>query len=286
MLPDTTLVSVGDREADIFELFAEALAHPEGPKLLVRSEKSRNRKVEQDYLWDHLARQPVAGYQELFIPRKGSRKARTARLAVRFAPVTLRPPNGHKGSAANVWAVYSHEVDYDPAQVKSPLSWMLLTTVETTTFDQASERLRWYAARWSIEVYHRTLKSGCRIKDRQLANADRLETCLAIDMVIAWRLFWLTHQGRETPDMPCDIILAEEEWQALHAYIHQEPPPDEPPTLQDAVRMIGRLGGFLGRKGDGQPGTTVLWRGLRRLPDIAGGWRAYNLFGNGARAGP
>jgi hypothetical protein len=253
LVPDTTLVSVGDREADIFELFEEALATPAGPKLLVRAEKSRQRKVEQEHLWAHMARQDLAGYQELFIPRKGSRKARTARLAVRFAPVTLRPPNGHKGPAAAVWAVYSHEVDYDPAQVKNPLSWMLLTTVETTTFDEACERLCWYSARWGIEVYHRTLKSGCRIKDRKLANADRLETCLAIDMVVAWRLFWLTHQGRETPDMPCDIILAEEEWQALHAYIHQEPPPEQPPILQDAVRMIGKLGGFLGRKADGQP---------------------------------
>jgi hypothetical protein len=286
LVPDTMLVSVGDREADIFELFAEARADPAGPKLLVRAEKSRQRKVEQAYLWDHMARQDLAGYQELLIPRKGSRKARTARLAVRFAPVTLRPPNGHKGPAVTVWAVYSHEVDYDPAQIKNPLSWMLLTTVETATFDQACERLRWYAGRWGIEVYHRTLKSGCRIKDRKLARADRLETCLAIDMVIAWRLFWLTHQGRETPDMPCDIILAEEEWQALHAYIHQEPPPEQPPALQEAVRMIGKLGGFLGRKADGQPGTTVLWRGLRRLPDIAAGWRAFSQFGNGLRAGP
>ncbi|MHC4854303.1 MAG: IS4 family transposase [Planctomycetota bacterium] len=286
LVPDTMLVSVGDREADIFELFAEARADPTGPKLLVRAEKSRQRKVEQAYLWDHMARQDLAGYQELLIPRKGSRKARTARLAVRFAPVTLRPPNGHKGPAVTVWAVYSHEVDYDPAQIKNPLSWMLLTTVETATFDQACERLRWYAGRWGIEVYHRTLKSGCRIKDRKLARADRLETCLAIDMVIAWRLFWLTHQGRETPDMPCDIILAEEEWQALHAYIHQEPPPEQPPALQEAVRMIGKLGGFLGRQADGQPGTTVLWRGLRRLPDIAAGWRAFSQFGNGLRAGP
>lgn len=283
---NTMLVSVGDREADIFELFEEALAHPEGPKLLVRAEKSRQRKVEQEHLWDHMARQALAGYQELFIPRKGSRKARTARLAVRFAPVTLRPPKGHKGPAVTVWAIYSHEVDYDPDAVKNPLSWMLLTTVETGSFEQASERLRWYAGRWGIEVYHRTLKSGCRIKDRKLARADRLETCLAIDMVVAWRLFWLTHQGRETPEMPCDIILAEEEWQALHAYVHQEPPPEQPPTLQDAVRMIGKLGGFLGRKSDGHPGTMVLWRGLRRLPDIAAGWRTFSRFGHGARAGP
>jgi hypothetical protein len=286
LTPDTLLVSVGDREADIYELFEEALRTPSGPKLLVRAEKSRQRKVEQQSLWDHMARQEVAGYQELSIPRKGSRRARTARLAVRFAPVQITPPRGKRGPDLSVWAVYAHEVDYDPTQVHKPLSWMLLTTVETSTFDEACERLRWYATRWGIEVYHRTLKSGCRIKDRQLGTADRLEACLAIDMVVAWRIYWLTQQGRETPDTPCDAILAEEEWQALHAYTHHETPPDRPPTFQTAIWMIGKLGGHLGRKGDSAPGTTVLWRGLCRLPDIVAGWNLAMTFGHDARAGP
>ena len=287
LTPGTMLVSVADREADIYELFAEASRTPAGPKLLVRAEKSRQRKVDQVYLWDHMAQQDVAGYQELFIPRKGSRRARTARLAVRFAPVELAPPKRATGPAVAVWAVYAHEVDYDPAEVKKPLSWLLLTTVQTTTFDQACERLRWYATRWGIEVYHRTLKSGCRIEDRQLGTAERLETCLAIDMVVAWRIYWLTQQGRETPDIPCDVILAEEEWQALHAFIHKEAPPQQPPPLLQAVRMIGKLGGFLGRKSDGEPGTTTLWRGLQRLEGIAAGWAlALSTPGLGARASP
>jgi len=250
----TLLVSVGDREADIHELFHEAQKTQSGPKLLVRAERTRQRKVgeeaeeeeEHEALWEKMPTEPVAGHQEVFIPRKGSRAARTARLEVRYAPVTL----------------------------KSPLEWMLLTTVEVPSFEAAIERLRWYTLRWGIEVYHRVVKSGCRIEDRQLHDATRIESCLAIDLVVAWRIFWLTKQGRETPDVPCDVFLEEEEWQALCATVRQAAPPAEPPPLRDAVRMIASLGGFLGRKSDGEPGTTTLWRGLGRLDDIVIGYRA------------
>lgn len=289
LAPDTMLVSVGDREADISELFHEALSDPSGPKLLVRAEKSRSRQIDQDedephgYLWDHMARRPVADFQDLLIPRKGSRRSRKARLAVRVAAVEIKPPKGAKGGALSLWAVYAHEVDYDPAQVKEPLSWMLLTTVETHTAVEACKRLAWYARRWGIEVYHRILKSGCRIKDRRLGEVDRLEACLAIDMVVAWRVHWLAHQGRETPDIACDVFLTEEEWKPLYARIHHKPPPDQPPTLAEAVWMIGKLGGHLGRLGDRPPGTMTLWRGLRRLPDLASGWALYKMFGQTAQ---
>ena len=172
---------------------------------------------------------------------------------------------------------------------------MLLTTVKVSTFKQAAERLQWYTRRWGIEVYHRTLKSGCRIKDRRLGNADSLKTCLAIDLVVAWRIYWLTEQGRETPDVPCDIFLEEDEWKALCAYVKKESPPDKPPPLREAVRMIASLGGFLGRKGDGEPGTTTMWRGLQRLPvrartqtglqDIATGFALFKSLPN-ARVSP
>lgn len=294
LCPDTMLVSVGDRESDIYELLEEACAQTAEPKpkLLVRAHRGRQRRVAGEprvgdrLLWDHMARQPIAAYQALLIPRKGSRQERTASLAVRHAQVKLKPPRGHKGPAVRVWAVYAHEVDYDPATVKEPVSWMLLTTVETATPEQALERLGWYAKRWGIEVFHRILKSGCRIEDRQLGTADRLQACLAFDLLIAWRIYWLTVQGEETPDVGCDVFLAEEEWKALYAYIFDRPPPATPPTLREAIRMLAKLGGFLGRKGDGKPGPMVLWRGLTRLPDIAAGWTRAVKFGQGARAGP
>ena len=184
------------------------------------------------------------------------------------------------------WAIYAHEVGFDPKAVKEPLSWMLLTTVETTTAEQALERLGWYGRRWCIEVFHRILKSGCKIEDRQLGTADRIEACLAIDLVIAWRIQWLTVQGRETPDIPCEGLLTAEEWKPLYAFIHRRPPPKKPPTLRDAIRMIARLGGHLGRKSDGEPGPMVLWRGLIELSNLAAGWAMALQFGLGARAGP
>lgn len=201
LCPDTTLVSVGDREADIYELFYEATKDKESPELLVRAERTRNRKVDDEYLWDKMFSEPASGYQEVYIPGKGSRKARTAKLEIRFSQVTLKPPKGgchsQKGKKLppiDLWAVYAREIEYPP-DLKDPLEWMLLTTIKVSTFEDATEKLEWYTRRWGIEVYHRTLKSGCRIEDRRLNNADRIESCLAIDMVIAWRIFLLTMMG-------------------------------------------------------------------------------------------
>ena len=266
LCPQTMLVSVGDRESDIYELFLETLHNPEGPQLLVRCEHSRKRKTQEgDDLWEQVAGQPVAGFQAVHIPRRGCQLAREARLEVRYAQVTIRPPKDKGYPPIQVWMVYAKEVDY-PLSVSSPLEWMLLTTVEVSSLEQACERLGWYAKRWGVEVYHRTLKSGCRIEDRQLETAGSLESCLAIDMVVAWRIYHLTLLGREVPDLPCTIFFEEAEWKALYILVNQVTDlPDKEPTLREAIRMVASLGGYLGRKGDGEPGTTTLWRGLQSL---------------------
>ena len=271
LCPETMLVSVADREGDLYELFWEAEQEPSVPKVLIRAERTRNRTVGQGLLWERMKQEPIVGYQEVFIPRKGGRPARHAKLAISYARVEIAPPRKKDLPSVVVWVVYAREVDYS-SQVKEPLEWMLITTVETESFEDACERVRWYARRAGIEVYHRTLKSGCRIEDRRLGSADRLEACLAIDMVVAWRVYYLTKQGRETPDIPCDVFLSEDEWQVLYACVRKESPPKEPPSLREAVRMIAKLGGFLGRKSDGEPGTTTIWRGLERLADITTGY--------------
>ena len=262
LCPETMLVVMGDRESDIYELFLETSKEPDGPKLLVRAEKTRNRKVDQEFLWDVMAKQKVAGSLKIHIPRRGSRKGRDARIDVRFAKVALTPPK-HCGSAPaiTVWAVYVTEKA--KKNIDEPIEWMLLTTVEVKSFEEAQRRVEWYSGRWGIEVYHRTLKSGCRIEDRQLETADRLETCLGVDMVVAWRIYYLTMLGRETPEMPCTVFFKEIEWKALCCYVNKTPvPPEKPPSISEAVFMVAGLGGHLGRKGDGFPGTQTLWRGL------------------------
>lgn len=266
LCPHTLLVSIGDRESDLYELFVEAVKDPGGPGLLVRAEKSRNRKVEEQFLWDFMLQQDVAGSLKIHVPRRGSRKARDAWVDLRYAQVEVKAPR-RSGSVlpVRVWAVYVLEQVSDETMDCS-IEWMLLTTVEVKTFEDARKRVEWYSGRWGIEVYHRTLKSGCRIKDRQLGTADRLETCLGIDMVVAWRIYHLTMLGRETPELPCTVFFKDIEWKALCCYVKKTPKvPQKPPSLREAMFMVGAIGGHLGRKSDGFPGTQTLWRGLQRL---------------------
>ena len=274
--PETTLVSVGDREADIYELFHLALEEPSGPKLLVRAEQDRLLADGQGHLWTIVQQQPRAGIQRLHLRRQRQRAARDAELEIRYAEVTLKPP--HRKSSygpLKLWAVLAQEVNA-PAGIE-PLEWMLLTTCRVETFNDAIEKIDWYTKRWCIEIYHRTLKSGCKIEERQLGAAIRIEACLAIDMVVAWRVYHLTKLGREVPDVPCTVFFEDAEWIALTAFITQDPtPPAQPPSLSQAIRMVASLGGFLGRKGDGQPGTKSLWLGLQRLDDITATAKIYN----------
>jgi len=268
---NTTLISVGDREADLYELFQEAIQDPYGPKLLIRAERTRNRKVEQEDLWQRMKAEPVGGWLDVAVARRGSRPARTARLQIRFAQVVLRPPAKSKQlPPVSVWAVYAREVGYSP-KVKEPIDWMLLSTVKTESFEQACERLTWYSRRWGIEVYHRTVKSGCRIEDRRLDDAHSLEACLAIDLVVAWRVYWLTMMSREKPETSCEQILSEQEWRVLNAWATGKIA-DIAPSVQQAVRWIGKLGGWLARGKEDNPGTTCMWRGLIRLPNMVLGY--------------
>ena len=271
--PNTTFVSVGDREADIYELFDLARADPQGPKLLVRAEQDRLLADGQGHLWPVVEGKPVAALHRIRIPRRGNQAARDAQLELRFSEVRLNPPKGKRHlQPVTLWAVLIQEI-HAPAGIP-PLCWMLLTTCPVNDSLQASEKLDWYGRRWGIEIYHRTLKSGCKIEERQLASADRIEACLALDMVVAWRVFHLVRLGRETPDVPCSVFFEEFEWKALCVHISQNPvPPDQPPKLRDFIRSVATLGGFLGRKGDGEPGTKPIWLGLQHLDDLAAMWK-------------
>jgi len=262
--PETTVVSVGDREADIYELFSLADRTPNAPLLLVRARHDRELAAEQGHLLEHLRQCPEAGIQELVIPRRGNRPARTARLSVRHSKVMLAVPKRNADAKPlSIRAIIASEEDA-PEGVE-PLKWVLLTTAPTENFADACERLAWYAKRWTIEIFFRTLKSGCLIENRQLGSANRLEACLAIDLVVAWRIHHLTKLGRETPDVPCSVYFEEAVWKALVTFVTKNPTPaSKPPTLREAIRIVAVLGGFLGRKSDGEPGTQTLWLGLQR----------------------
>lgn len=272
----TRLVTVGDSEADIFELFDHARTLK--TDLLIRA--GQNRTVcapAVGLLWTVVEKQAVAGHLKVQVSQRAPQPAREATVAVRHTSLTLRPPPHLRTQLKplSLYSVFVQEVA-PPVDVQ-PLCWLLLTTVPTATLDDAVERIHWYCQRWQIEIWHKILKSGCRIEQAQLASQQRLMPMIALFSIIAWRLFWCTFLARTDPDAPASTILAKHELDALYTFLHKHPlPPSLTPTVHQAVRWIAQLGGFLNRKRDGEPGVTVIWRGWQRLTDIAAAYLAFH----------
>ncbi|MFZ1539076.1 MAG: hypothetical protein WAT23_17060, partial [Chromatiaceae bacterium] len=184
-------------------------------------------------------------------------------LALRNAAIDLQSPQRLRTPAQALWAVYV--VETQPPLGQEATEWLLLATVQTATREDACERLQWYAARWQIEVFHRILKSGCCLEDRCLADALSLQACLALDLVVAWRVMILVKMGLEVPEITCTFFCAEAEWQALGCYHHY--------TNYPASKLA-------------QPGRGAAVGGeVRRLPRPQGRWPS-GTYGGVARPRP
>lgn len=279
---DKQVITVADREADIYDLFA--LPRREGSHLLIRVSYNRRVEHEAKYLWEAVRQSPVLGEVTVDIGRRGNQPARKATLSIRIARLSICPPSNRPDRASlpsiPVYMVLAEE-DAPPEGVK-PVCWLLLATFPVETFAEAIRCVKYYSYRWLIERYHFVLKSGCGLEKLQLEKAEGIHRALATYCIVSWRLLWLTYEARYSPDSPCDRVLKTYEWQALCCHFHKTSvPPIIPPNLHEAVVMIARLGGFLARKSDGEPGVKTIWRGLRRLHDIAQGWQlAHEVYSN------
>ncbi|MCG8363500.1 MAG: IS4 family transposase [Pseudanabaenales cyanobacterium] len=277
--PAIVVVSMADQEGDIYELFA----HPRksNSELLIRA--YQNRSVKQDATDPevkrlHQAIQQVEPKGELTfeLQRTPKRAVREVTLTVRFASFLIQPPQGHLNrhqlKSIRLQAILAEEEN--PPTGEPPVRWLLLTTLPIANFEQAYQYIKWYSCRWLIERHHFVLKSGCRIEQLQLETADRIHRALATYSIVACRLLWLTYEARHNPERPADEVFQPYEWKALYSAIHKTTVlPSTPPTLHTCMRWIAQLGGFMGRKRDGQPGIKTIWQGLRRLHDIAETWR-------------
>ena len=268
---DVEVITVCDREADIYEMFV--LAQKEEASLLVRA--SSNRKLldeETGKLWPAVEQQPIAGNLTVDITGNSERKARTANVSVRYTSVELKPhwrPNQLKLPPVTLNAILVREEHPSP-DVDDPIEWLLLTNTPVDSFEDAERVIQWYCTRWQIELFHKVLKSGCNVEECRLKTAPRLQNFIALMSIVAWRLHWMTFIQCAQPDSPCTTVLTTIEWQALYMRIHKSHKlPDNPPSVRQAVRWIAQLGGFLARKSDGEPGITAVWRGWQRLQDIA-----------------
>jgi len=273
------VVTVCDREADIYEMFV--MAEERHASLLVRADDDRClHDDEAKHLWSKVEGQPIQGELSVQITGNDKRKQRQATVSIRSCTVKLRPPwrpEQKKLSVVTLQAILVRE-ERPPENLTEfgdhePIEWLLLTNTSVSNFDEAVQVVAWYCCRWQIEVFHKIIKSGCRVEDCLLQTAQRLQNYIALMCVVAWRLHWLTYINRTEPDLPCTHILTTVEWQALYMRIHKTTTlPPSPPSTRQAIRWIAQLGGFLGRKSDGEPGIVVIWRGWKRLQDLAATW--------------
>lgn len=257
-MPDTRLVYVADREADMLELMqrAHALGHP--ADYLLRAQ--HNRCLPQGgKLWpETLAAAPV-GEIEFTLSARTGQPERLVRQALHVR--TLDLPDG-QGGVMPVTSLIAREVGGAPG--KKAIEWRLLTNRPVGTLEAAAQLIDWYRCRWEIETLFHILKNGCRVEALQLGEIEKLELALALYLVVAWRLAHLIRLARAQPDLPAAMAFDPLEWQAAWLAAGKAPP-KKPPTVREVVRRIATLGGFLARKGDGEPGVKTFWQGFEGL---------------------
>ncbi len=263
-MPDTRLVYVADRESDILGLMQRAHALETPADWLVRSQHNRCLPA-GGKLWTKVRSGEVLGEIEFLLPARGKEAARLVRQKL-FACRTEFSDG--QGGLFPVTCVIAQEIAA-PKGVK-PIEWRLLTNREDLRLDAVVTLIDWYRARWEIEIFFHVLKNGCRVEALQLGHIHKIELALAVYMVVAWRLAHLVRLGRTHPDGSAGELFSEVEWKGAYL-LAEKVPPSTPPNLREMIREIAMLGGFLGRKCDGEPGVKTLWLGFARLRDFIRG---------------
>jgi hypothetical protein len=260
----TRCVHVGDREADIFELFWAA--HQAGTHLLVRGSVDRLAGRGRTTVARVMKRQPIRGTHAVEV-RDDHGRVSTATVHVRFCRMTVHPPVAKRDRCAAVSLTVIHARERGTPVGREPIRWKLLTDLPVENMAAAVEKLNWYSLRWKLEVYHKVLKTGCRAEQSKLRTAARLTNLLAVLCVVGWRVFWLTMVNRAAPDAPPEVALTPAEVAVLDR-VAGDAQPTSRRTVSRYLVEIAKLGGYLARTKDPPPGNLVVWRGLTRLTDI------------------
>ena len=293
-IPETQFVCVADSEADIYELMQEAQEEPRTVDWIVRACQDRalqtdtkQEKTAANHLRERVLNEDVLFTKTITVRgrdakiscetrgRRQPRESRTAKVAVRAARVTLRAPWRHDRKLCDISVNVVLVTEIDPPKDDVPVEWILLTSLPIDSVEQVRAVIQYYCVRWMIEVFFRTLKSGCRIEKRRFEHLDRVLSCLAVYLIVTWRTLFVCRLGREFPDISCEAVFEPAEWKSVYYVVHKAPPPSTPPKLQEMVRMIAQLGGYVNRKRSDEPGPQTVWLGLQRAHDIANCWLVF-----------
>jgi hypothetical protein len=271
------VVHIADREADIYELYREAILIDEYFIVRARLDRSINKKSRRQpteiRLFQFLETLTPQGQHTLTVQVNDEQKYRQAVLNVSYTPFTLPPPPNrtvNKDGATlpnlNMWGIIAQE-DNPPEGVDA-LSWILLTNIPINSLQEAIEKMTWYSYRWNIELFHKILKSGCAIEKAQLRQATSLKNYITLKSIVAWRLFWITRGFMHNKLNCCESVLTPLESQLLYKRFNCGQSPPNPPTFEQVYYWIARLGGYIHRHSKQPPGMISIWKGWTRLQDM------------------
>ena len=266
------LIHLGDREEDVHEVFQEIDATGEGAVIrCAQNRRVADARGRAGLAHDAVRKSRLLGAVRIDLPRSHGRPARDAvGVQMRACRLRLEPPAHRRRRPVEITLVEAWEKHAAPEGLE-PLHWLLWTTETVESLEDALAIVEIYKLRWRIEDYHLVLKAGCRVEELQFESAERAAKAIYLYAPAAVRIVALRDLARRQPDAPCTQVLSGAEWRALWTRIHKEAPSraTPPPSLRQAVLWIGRMGGHLGRRGDGMPGVRALWRGWRDLQALA-----------------
>lgn len=257
--PGCLRVHVGDRGSDILDYMDACLS--QGCQFLIRA--TCNRRVRDgdnkaNRLFDLIRAWPRQSEKLVHVPAREECPAREATVSLAYGRVTLVPPQrSDRRDPLTVWVVHVREMN-PPAEVKTPLEWVLLTSVETTTVEAAWQRIDWYSCRWMVEDYHQCLKTGCSVEKRQLQDGERLIRLLGFLSLVALNLLQLRDLARQ---IPCALAAAALPRELVEVVALLAAVPSVSLTVEQFWRTVAQQGGYLGRRRDGPPGWKTLWHG-------------------------
>lgn len=263
-MPGTRLVYVADREADMVGLMQRAQDLGTPADWLIRAQ--HNRCLPQGgKLWAEVLAELPLGEIEFTLASRQGQPERTVRQHLRAKATTIPASDGQR---IRVTCLIATETN-TPLGCKA-VEWRLLTNREAVDLDTAVQLIDWYRCRWEIETLFHVLKNGCRVDALQLGSVAKLELALAVNLVVSWRLARLVRLGRIQPDWSAELFFSKTEWTGA-LILNKKKAPAKTPTVREVFRLIAQLGGFLARKGDGEPGVKSLWLGFQGLHHFVSG---------------
>jgi hypothetical protein len=293
--PNTIIVAISDREGDIYEALEKIPSEENKAFWLVRcnhnrvllNEKSGGLNVR---LKEKVGMSAPIGHLEFKIPagtvnnnscQRHFRTERIVKQEIRVCTVFLKPPQrkGKKLESIAINVVHCKEVK--PPSGEEPIEWYLITSYPIKDAEAAMKIVNWYLCRWVIEMFFKVLKTGCKVEELQFETLKGTINCITLYMIVAWRILYITMLGRSCPDIDCNVVFDDNEWRAVYSVVKKKRAPKKVPKLGEMISMIAKLGGFLGRKSDGEPGAQVMWIGIQRMRDFTLAWETFHSLNSG-----